>query len=233
MQLYSFAASDEYTFDPKTGRYRYTSGAAKGKFAPREAVLALTQKAIAANTAELQQLGDRLAAGTLKLRDFQEEAGAIVRRIHVQNAILGRGGIDKMKPADWLLVARTLKQQFYAGKDAETGRRFGLKHLAAEIKAGEVSAAQLRQRLALYAESGKVTYWEMAKRSAADGGQGYGLRRLGDAQHCPSCVRYAAEPPRPIAELVTPGTRCECRSRCKCSIEFLTLEQAVAKGARV
>jgi hypothetical protein len=49
------------------------------------------------------------------------------------------------------------------------------------------------------------------------------MRRILDpqAQHCADCVRYKQAGIVPIGSLPMPGQRCECRARCKCSVEYL------------
>ena len=231
MQTVDFAISADYTFDPKTGRYRYRSGTAgAGQFAPRTAVLALTEDTILSERKNLLEVGLKLAEGKITLRQFQADAAEVVRRLHVANAILGRGGIDKMSDRDWLEVARNLKTQYYAGFDPDTGHRFGLKHLAADIKAGGVSAGQLQARLAMYASASKQSYWRAFKRTEEESGRGYGIRQLGQAEHCAECIQLAAQPPQPIDRVVLPGYQCSCRALCKCTILSLTLEQAVKRG---
>jgi hypothetical protein len=115
-----FAA--EYKLD-RNGRLRYSSGAGRGQYAPRSATLALEARSIALQKAELQTLGDRVSSGQMTLRDFQQEAGELLRKLHASSAICGRGGLDKMSDRDWLAIGRLLKVQYYDGKDAETDRR--------------------------------------------------------------------------------------------------------------
>lgn len=230
-QTLDFAISDQFTFDPKTGRYRYRSGTAgAGQFAPRTAILALTQSTILSERKNLLEVGLKLADGKITLRQFQSEAAEVVRRLHVANAVLGRGGIDKMTDRDWLEVARTLKTQYYAGSDPETGRKFGLKHLAEDIKAGKLSAGQLQARLSMYALASKQSYWRAFKKTEAESGREYAIRQLGKAEHCAECIQFASLPPQPMDSIVLPGQQCSCRANCQCSILSLTLTEAVKRG---
>jgi hypothetical protein len=219
----------DLTFDRKSGRFRVASGAGKGQFISREAVLSQTQKYLDVERAALVKLGDRLSTKAISLRDFQFEAGESVRRIQVASAILGRGGRDRMTPKDWAQVQVQIKAQLYKGKDPTTGKRYGLKFLAKEWAAGTVSPAQLAHRLSLYGQSGIVTYHAMDKERQKDDGKVQGVRILSPKHvHCPPCVKYAAMPPQPIDDVVPIATRCDCRNNCKCSIQGLTLEEAIA-----
>jgi hypothetical protein len=229
MALWQFAVSDEFYFDRKVGQYRSRSNDA---ILPREAVFDLTRANISVQSETLIELADQLADGTLSLRKFQFQAGDLLRRIHTQSAILGRGGIDKMKPKDWLQVGRELVKQYYAGRDPETGKRFGLKHLATEIKKGLVSLPQLRNAMRQYADSGKVSYWQAAIATAKEQGTPYAIRELGDVEHCDDCPRLAALPPLPLDQITKPTQGCACRTNCKCRLRPLTLEQAIARGMK-
>lgn len=222
----NFSTHPDYFFDKKVGRFRYKDSK---KFAPRTAVLNLTRANIGARSQELIDLGDRLSNGDINLLTFQLEAAKLVKRIHVQSAILGHNGIDAMTDADWLRVARTLKTQYYDGKDPETGKRFGLKHLADDIRNGKVTPAQLRNRLRLYAQAGNSSYWA-AYQASEKKLKPYGIRALGDSEHCADCMGYAALLPQPIEQVVLPGTKCRCKVACKCSILSLTLQEAIDRG---
>jgi hypothetical protein len=227
----SFDEADEFVWDKTTGRYRYRTGASKGQFAPRTAVLALTRSNIQARSQELIDLGDSLSNGDIDLLDFQLSAAKLLKRIHLQSAILGKGGIDQMTDVDYLRVARALKIQYYDGKDPKTGKPFGLKHLANDIRNGTVSPAQLNYRLSLYAKAGSSSYWA-AYQAAEKQLKPYGIRSLGRAEHCADCLQYAALLPQPIEKVILPGTRCRCGPSCQCSIKSLTLEEAIARGMR-
>jgi hypothetical protein len=228
-EAWGFDEADEFIWDKAAGRYRYRTGAAKGQFAPRAAVLALTKANIATRTQELIGLGDKLTNGDINLLTFQLEAAKLVKRIHLQSAILGKNGVDNMTPADYLRVARTLKIQYYGGKDLITGKRFGLKYLAQDIRDGKVTPAQLKLRLSLYAKAGNLSYWA-AYQAAEKTTKPYGIRILGNAEHCQDCIAYAALPPQPLENVVLPGTQCQCNVGCKCSILSLTLQDAIARG---
>lgn len=225
-----FDEADEFYFDKATGRFRFRSGAGKGQFAPRTAVLALTRANINARSAELIDLGDSLSNGDISLLDFQLSAAKLLKRIHVQSAILGANGVDQMTSQDWLRVARTLKTQFYDGKDPDTGKRFGLTWLANDIKQGTVTPAQLRYRLNLYAQSGNLSYWNQYRVSEKRAGKLYAIRNLGQAEHCQACEAYAALPPQSIDIIILPTQKCQCRAACKCEIVTLTLQEAIDRG---
>jgi hypothetical protein len=225
-----FGAFDGIYFDRKTGEYRdkQTKEAIE-----RERVFALVQANINQQKQDLVSLADQLDSGKIGLLRFQLQAGELLRRIHVQSAVLGKGGLEKMRPADWLRVGRELATQYFAGKDAKSGQQFGIKHLAADIKKGLLSIAQVRNSLTLYAESGKASFWGAATAAEQEAGRQYGIRQLGVAEHCEDCIEMASQPPKLLQDVVLPTQKCRCRNNCKCTIVALTLEEAIARGMRV
>ena len=76
-------------------------------------------------------------------------------------------------------------------------------------------------RVQLYAESVRGSYWEGA--SIRQAKQGYSLMRrilYPQAQHCDDCLRYERAGLVSMGSLPMPGQRCECRARCRCSVEY-------------
>jgi hypothetical protein len=220
--IVEFAVSPDYTFDPSSQRFRYRD---TKKFAPRAATLALTERYISGQKQSLIGLSKQYHSGAIGVGDFQRQAAEHVKNLHLSQMVLGRGGLDNVTPQDFLKVARELKRQYKDGKGAD-GEKFGLKHLVADL--GNMSELQLANRLRMYGDASVVSYW-----AGAIGDAEYGIRRLGVAEHCPDCVAYAAEPPKPIADVPLPTQNCQCRSQCKCSILGLSLAEAIKLGLKV
>lgn len=220
----------DFRYDPQTQRYRWRDGAGKGRFASKTAILQRTRAYIQEEQAELVNVGQRLTQGDITLGQFQRQAAEHVKNIHIAQAMLGKDGLGNMTSSDYLRVGRELKRHYYQGIDSETGRRYGLKHLAQEVKDGRVSEAQLLSRIAMYGESGKVSYWDAWK---SDRTEAWGVRRVaGDDRSCPFCVEQASIGPRLIPEIPSCGCCPQCLSRCRCNILELSLEDAIARGAR-
>jgi hypothetical protein len=214
--------TDDFTFDPRTGRFRIATGAGKGGFISRAAVLNQERLYLDRQKVELGKLGDRLSNGTITLPDFQREAGNTLRRIHIASAVLGKGGKDKMVQGDWDKVQETIKRQLYKGR-GEDGKPFGIKHLAAEWNAGKVSAAQLKMRLGLYAQSGVISYSTAELDQAKKDGVKRGRRVLAmGGIHCQECVSYAERGYVNLSDIIPIGVACSCRGNCLCRIDFLT-----------
>lgn len=207
-----------WKFDVKSGRYRYTD---TGQFAPREAIMNLINGRVAIAKQEIGNITDNFTDGRISLKAWEKQIAEQLKFIHVQSAILGKGGIDKMQPEDWLKVARELKKQYYTGIDESTGKKFGLKQLVKEIKEGKVSSQQLKARLNLYANSGKLSYYEAISSQKKE--QNYTLmKRVLGAVHksCDECMSYASQGWQPIGLLPLPTQKCTCKNNCKCSVLY-------------
>lgn len=227
-----FAISEEFRFDPLTGRYKYRDS---GRFAPREAVTNIVQRNIDRQQDELRSLAPRVANGEISLREFQTQAADLLKQLHVQSAFIGSNGIDRLSPetrqAIWLDVARELRRQYRTGIDPVTGDRFGLQELSRKLAAGELSEAQLSNSLRMFGESAKVSYWRAAARAEAGGDRPYAIRELSAvAEHCKECIALSELPPQPIEDVVPPTQQCACRTNCACSLVFMSLEEALANG---
>ncbi len=107
-----------------------------------------------------------------------------------------------------------------------TVQRFGLKYLTQDIIDGKVTEKQLLNRLKMYSDMGKVSYWEQREYLGGE----YAQRILGAAEHCADCVAYSRMGIKKSSEVPLPTQRCECGSQCKCSILFMSLSEAIGKG---
>jgi hypothetical protein len=211
---------DDFQFDPKAGRFRIISGAGKGGFISRTAVLEQQRRYLDRQKDTLTQLGDRLAEGRISIKDFQKESGDTLRRIHIASAVLGKGGRDRMTQADWNTVQETIKRQLYKGRGMD-GKPYGIKHLTREWLDGTVSPAQLKARLALYAQSGIVSYSQAEIKDQSQRGMSQAKRFLSaGGMHCAECVDYAARGWVNLSDVVPIGVACSCRNNCLCRIEY-------------
>lgn len=220
-----FDALLDFSYDPRTQDYRYSRGANKGGIMPKAEAMEQVRRFRDAQTDLLVGLADQ----DLKARDFYRLAKGYLKQIHIAEFLLGVGGYENATDADWLEVGRGLRVQYDKGK-GEDGKPFGLKYLSKELPG--LSPEMLRHRLRLYAQSGRQVRWLGRTRRADLQGFTHGVRVLGKAEHCADCVAYARMAPRRISTLVLPGQECQCGSNCKCTIRYLTLEEAMGRGGR-
>jgi len=196
----------EWTYDPRAGRYRRPSG----QFMSEKAVAALIDGRIAKLGKDLRRFTRMLIDGNITLDQWQGSVREAIKGSHIQANILGHGGRAGMGAAEYGRIGQALRAEY----------RY-LQGFAGDILAGRVSAPMALARIQLYAESVRSSYWEGA--SVRQAKQGYSMmrRRLdSQAAHCDDCIRYAARGLVPIGSLPLPGQRCECRSNCKCSVEY-------------
>lgn len=227
MNLRVDAINPEVYWDAKSRKYRWTS---TKRFASKRAVLALTQRYITTQQAELRSLGQRYTSGNLRLRDFQEQAAAKLKAIYISQAVLGRDGHENLTVEDFLTIARELKRQYHSGLDPLTGKRYGLKWLCEDLAAGKSTPAQFLARLNMFGRSGKSMYWAMREKGAIAKGATHSVRKRNSRESCGDCIAYAALGVQPIGILPQVGQRCACGVNCLCSIRFGTLEELVKRS---
>lgn len=78
----------------------------------------------------------------------------------------------------------------------------------------------LRNRARQYANAARAKYWDVRGTVAGATGKTRERRVLGDAEHCPDCLGYAAQGWVPIGTLPPPGEGSVCRSFCACRMEW-------------
>lgn len=203
-------------FDVRSRRWKYRDSKA---FAPMEAVRFQAEKYRNNQQFALVQLGGKYTRGEIGLRQFQQDSAAIVKRIHLAEMIRALDKQDQATAERFLLVGRNLKQQYYAGIDPLTNERYGLKYLFKDLVGGKVSPGQLENRLRMFGESGKVSYWGIKANIALET-MSEARRLLAPAEHCANCLEYARRGWQSIADVILPTQACQCRTNCKCTLEF-------------
>jgi hypothetical protein len=196
----------EWSYDTNLGRYRRPSG----QFMSQKAVMALVDGRIDKLGQQLRRFTQMLADGNITIDQWQGSVREAIKAAHIQATVLGHGGKDGMGSAEYGRIGQRLRAEYTY-----------LQKFAGDILAGRVSTPMALARVQLYAESVRGSYWEGS--TIRQERQGYSLmRRILDpqAQHCDDCVRYAGAGLVSLGSLPMPGQRCECRSRCRCSVEY-------------
>jgi len=202
----------EWSFDRGTGRYRDK----RGRFLSRKAVQAIVDKRIEKLTTKLRRYTQMLSDSNLTLDQWQASVREAIKAAHVQNAIIGKGGRDNMTASDYGKIGHRLRQEYAY-----------LQGFASDLLEQRVSLPMALARIGLYAESSRGSYWQGTELRQQE--QGYSLmRRILDpqAKHCDDCVRYARSGVVAIGSLPLPGQRCECRARCRCTVEYMKQQPA-------
>lgn len=204
--LLSTRLDEDWSYDPRTGRYR----AANGRFLSGATVEAIVDGRISSIKTDLRALVSDLADGSITIEQWQEQARAIIKAGHIQAALVGNGGMQGMDNAAWGRVGWRLREEY----------RY-LARFAQDLLEQRVSVPMALARISLYGDSVKGAYWTGT--TIRQEKQGYSLmKRILDsqAQHCQDCLDYAAAGIVPLGTLPMPGQRCACKARCRCSIRY-------------
>lgn len=197
----------EWTYDTTLGRYR---NATTGRFLSEADALRLTRRTIAQADQQLQELMQQLDQQVITLPQWQRQVAALIKRLHLAQYILGRGGIRQTTPADFLEVARILKAEY----------RY-LDGFARDLAAGRLSLAQASARARLYLAKTRLSYWSGQRRAQDQGPMPTEMRRLlAPVDHCRECVLYAQAGWVPLGALPLPTVDCTCRSNCRCTVQY-------------
>jgi hypothetical protein len=197
----------DWSYDPVSGRYRSENG----RFLSRKAIEALVDGRVGKLSTQLKDYTTRLSSGSITIDQWQGSVREAIKMSHIQAAVLGQGGRNALSSSDYGRIGQKLRQEY----------RY-LERFVRDLLDGAVSSAHALNRIGLYAESVRSSYWEGT--TVRQEQQGYSLMRRildGQAIHCQDCIGYAQRGIVPIGSLPMPGQRCECRARCKCTIEYL------------
>lgn len=212
----SSSLTPAYTWDVRTQRYHNASG----RFVPQSAVRASLDRTLDNAGKGIRSSTQALREGRVSLADWQAGMRANLKASHLAATALAKGGWHNMAPSDYGRVGRILRDQYGY-----------LSNFAAEITSGKQKLdGRVLVRADLYAQSGRPTYEAERQRAAEIDGKTLvrSIRHASDS--CPGCIEQEAAGVQRIADWTPIGAR-ECRTRCRCSAEFYTEEEAAALAA--
>lgn len=127
-----------YIYDPDLHRYRDT---ANGKLVSFNTVMGMSEASMSAGFAAVEEITERYLLQVIDLDDWEKLGLGAIKREAIRQYALGRGGLAQMTAKDWGIVGRYLRDEyeFFAA-------------FKADILAGKLSEAQIRQRIAYYIE---------------------------------------------------------------------------------
>lgn len=196
----------EWSYDPVLGRFRRPSG----RFMSEQAVSSLVDGRVNKLGKDLKRFTRMLVDGNITIDQWQLSVRDAIKGAHIQSVVLGYGGRKSMGAAEYGRIGQRLRAEY----------RY-LQSFASDILAGRVSGPMALARVQLYAESIRGSYWEGSTLRKEKQGYTLMVRRLDpQAAHCDDCLRYAAQGMVAIGGLPLPGQRCQCRSNCRCSVEY-------------
>ena len=161
--------------------------------------------------AELNRLAIRLQVGEINESEFAIKAKASIKSIHIAAASVALGGKDKLTPKDLGYIGSLIKSE-YKYFDAM------MREVGAESQPLD---GTFLARVAMYGAASTKTFEAVTRRAnQVSGDFDQDRRRLGKAEHCPECIEYAGKGWQPIGTLPEIGSKCSCKSNCKCYFEY-------------
>lgn len=195
-----------FQWERQSARYRDLS---TGRWTSRATVTELMEAQVSSAERRLGNLVTAAHEGRLAPGWFAETMRTELRRLHLQNAALGIGGMDRMTSREFGRVGAALREDY-----ARVAR------LTQELQDGTVSIAQALNRVQGYVGSARMQFFEAERTAMAQTGRQYEERRLLHAnESCGDCIDYAGRGWRPAGELPIPGTNSACKSWCRCTME--------------
>jgi hypothetical protein len=193
-----------------------------GKFLSQNQVKSILLTGIETGREKLQTLATDLSSGKIDMTKFLLEGAQTVKELHILNAVFSVGGrADKLTQGQKNTLQLRVKEQLTGGKDSLTGDRFGFKELIKDLVKGDVTEAQLKNRLDMYADSASQTQSHVELTAKKEDGYTQGFRTLGSTDnHCDECVTLSSLGWISLTDLVPIGSQCSCRSRCKCQLQY-------------
>lgn len=196
-----------FVFNPDTMQYEYVATGEPVEPELVEGVIA--DRVDDGNERLLAIMAAVMAGSTLyTLPDFQLAGATELVIAHYQAAIVGAGGLQNMTPAIWKQTAGIVAGEL----DYWQG-------LSADI-AGGLSEAKARQRVQMYANKIRTSFWNARTETARSNGYTQERRVLNPADHCDDCLAYAAMGWQLIGTLPSPGIGSQCMGNCKCDMEY-------------
>jgi hypothetical protein len=202
------AEEANYEWDEQEQQYRDTR---TGELVAVAVILLLLRRIEEQTTLQITLLSEAYRNGEIPLAEWELGMVQKIKEGTIAAALLANGGAANMTGADWQTVQERIDEQVW---------RF-LAGFAALLAAGKIILdGRFVARAKLYARETGAAFWDAKKNTAERQGKTESRRLLGQAEHCPDCVRYADMGWQPIGVLPPPKVDSACRSNCKCSMEF-------------
>lgn len=200
-------ADPRFRWDPDARRYRWIQS---GKFISQSRFETLTQESINRMADQVDGAVTDLVEKRLDTPAFQRVMADQLSKLHLQQYLLGVKSMGNMADGDVATVNANLRSQL------EYLVKFG--H---DIETKDLSPDQIRRRAQRYVKHTKLSQWSGVRSLKKKQGKREERRVLHpEADHCQSCIDYAAMGWVPIGTHPVIGQRCECLDGCKCKFQF-------------
>jgi hypothetical protein len=204
-----------FRYSPTKQTYRDGKGRAVADVKLRQAVAQVADGA----ALHLSDLTERFSAGELPLTEWEQAVAQELKLAHLSIGMVARGGRAAMTQADWGYIGQGLRAEYAY-----------LTQFARQVEAGTAgSAARLKARVKLYAQSARLTFERIRERDAREVGLDQERNVLGASESCVECPALSARGYVPAGTLPPVGSRA-CLVNCKCVIQR---RRAPRSGRRV
>lgn len=136
-----------------------------------------------------------------------DAVGVDVRRLHISEYAMGKGGFEFLTPEDRQILAARIQSELEY-----------LRQFAQDLPT--LTDAQIEARLQLYVNHGSASYWDGKTALSAEIGLTEERRELNPAEHCFDCVAMSAEGWQPLGSLPSIGDASQCGANCNCTKEY-------------
>lgn len=204
-----------YTYSRSVGRYRDT---ATGRFVGRARILTLLESQVDRAEARLANIVQGLANGELAPGYAQTMMRDELRRLNLQNAALGKGGMDRLTAQDYGRVGRQLRDSYQR-----------MTNLVRDVQSGQANLSQAMNRLSGYVLEARHQFFAAEREAARQTDRRFEERRILNAKEsCVDCIGYARLGWQPLGTLPLPGTGgTRCGKYCRCTLERREITETV------
>ena len=193
-------------YDTRSGAYIRDNGVR----VPKTQILSILPREQRILERKLENHTKQLLNGTIDPFTWERRVKSDLKQSHLKMVALGSGGKEGITARHKGQVGAALRQEYNLLFDFRK-----------EIQRGKLSDKQVLARAKSYSRSVSQSYYRSEQLSRAQGGATLGRRVLDvNAKHCPQCPGYVTNGFVPIDEIVPPGTRCDCRGNCKCTVVY-------------
>lgn len=196
---------NQFTWDPKSGRYRWPNG----RFASKKEIRDTIDLALRNEIQKARELGTALREGRVSLSIWRIQMRDMIKSVHLYSAAMAKGGWAQLTKSDYGVVGNIVRHEY----------RF-LERLASGLSSGGVPMdGFFMDRVRMYAEAGRDTYHQIERAVMKAAGFVYESNILNPAEHCAMCIEQRDRGKVPIGTLVAIGRR-TCLRKCKCSLAY-------------
>lgn len=197
-----------WRFDPRlgaNGRYRAPNGRIMSDAQARRVL----DRTLASASDPVKALSQQLREGNIRLEDWRLQMQQQIKSAHLSSLAAQKGGWNNLTQADFGHAGAIIKREYQY-----------LEGFVADVQSGKQRLdGTLQRRAQMYIDKARTTYHEFGQQVAADKGLTHERSKLNPADHCGGCISEAAKDWQVIGSMIPVGER-DCRTNCKCSVEY-------------